>query len=45
MAIGRGYVETGMRYPAHCQVMFRADLVHCDDPAYQVVETGRYLGR
>lgn len=34
-AIGRGYVETGMRYPAHCQVMFRADVVNCDDPAYQ----------
>ncbi|MBM3659019.1 MAG: TetR/AcrR family transcriptional regulator [Actinobacteria bacterium] len=35
VAIGRGYVETGMRYPAHCQVMFRADVVDCDDPGYQ----------
>lgn len=34
-AIGRGYVETGMRYPGHCQVMFRADVVDGDDPAYQ----------
>jgi len=34
IAIGRGYVETGLRYPAHCQVMFRTDLVNCDDPAY-----------
>jgi AcrR family transcriptional regulator len=34
-AIGRGYVETGLRYPGHCQVMFRADVVDRDDPAYQ----------
>ena len=42
VAIGRGYVETGMRYPAHCQVMFRADLVHCDDPAYQAAGERAY---
>lgn len=35
VAVGRGYVETGMRFPAHCQVMFRADVVDCEDPAYQ----------
>ena len=35
VAVGRGYVETGMRYPAHCQVMFRSDVVDCDDPTYQ----------
>ncbi|MFA5885397.1 MAG: TetR/AcrR family transcriptional regulator [Acidimicrobiia bacterium] len=38
VAVGRGYVETGQRYPAHCEVMFRTDLVRCDDPAY--VEAG-----
>lgn len=42
VAIGRGYVETGMRYPAHCQVMFRSDLVRCDDPAYQVAGERAY---
>lgn len=35
VAVGRGYVETGLRYPAHCQVMFRADVVNCEDPQYQ----------
>jgi AcrR family transcriptional regulator len=35
VAIGRAYVRTGMRYPAHCQVAFRTDVVDCDDAAYQ----------
>lgn len=35
VAVGRGYVETGIRFPAHCEVMFRADVVDCTDPAYQ----------
>jgi AcrR family transcriptional regulator len=35
IAIGQGYVQTGLRYPAHCQVMFRSDVVDNDDPAYQ----------
>jgi AcrR family transcriptional regulator len=34
VAIGRGYVETGMRYPAHCELMFRSDLVDCEAPEY-----------
>ena len=32
-AIGRAYVHVAMTFPAHCEVMFRDDLVHADDPA------------
>jgi len=42
VAVGRGYVETGLRYPAHCQVMFRADVVDCEDPAYQAAGERAY---
>jgi AcrR family transcriptional regulator len=35
VAVGRGYVATGMRFPGHCQVMFRTDVVDGDDPAYR----------
>jgi AcrR family transcriptional regulator len=34
VAIARGYVATGTRYPGHCQIVFRIDLVDADDPAY-----------
>lgn len=30
--LGRGYVGTALRHPAHCAVMWRADLLHDDDP-------------
>jgi AcrR family transcriptional regulator len=33
-AVGVAYVETGRDYPAHCEVVFRRDLVDTDDPAY-----------
>jgi AcrR family transcriptional regulator len=35
VAIGQAYVAIGARYPAHCEVMFRADVVHQDDPQLQ----------
>ncbi len=35
LAVGRGYVTTGLQYPAHCEVAFRTDLVDDDDQAYQ----------
>jgi AcrR family transcriptional regulator len=37
VAIGQAYVATGELYPAHCEVMFRADLIHSDDPHLQEV--------
>jgi AcrR family transcriptional regulator len=30
-AIGRAYVRVAMTYPAHCEVIFRDDLVNADD--------------
>jgi AcrR family transcriptional regulator len=41
-AIGRAYVTTGVRYPAHCQVAFRTDLVDHDDPGYQAAGMQAY---
>jgi AcrR family transcriptional regulator len=35
IAVGRGYVTAGMRYPAHCEVAFRTDLVDDEDEEYQ----------
>jgi AcrR family transcriptional regulator len=31
-AIGRGYVRVGVRHPAHCEVIFRDDVIDADDP-------------
>jgi AcrR family transcriptional regulator len=42
VAVGRGYVITGMRYPAHCEVAFRTDLVDDEDEAYQVAGMRAY---
>ena len=42
VALGRAYVVTGERYPAHCEVMFRADLIHDDDPHLQEVGVCAY---
>ncbi|MGI9624810.1 MAG: TetR/AcrR family transcriptional regulator [Acidimicrobiales bacterium] len=33
-AMGQAYVALGIQHPAHCQVMFRADLVDSTDPDY-----------
>jgi hypothetical protein len=30
-AIGRAYVRVGVRYPAHCEVIFRDDVINADD--------------
>jgi AcrR family transcriptional regulator len=46
-AIGRGYVRVAMNYPAHCDVIFRDDVIDSDDPrlaeagiaAYGVLES------
>ena len=35
VALGQAYVATGVDYPAHCQVMFRSDVIHDDDPHVQ----------
>ena len=35
VALGQAYVETGVDYPAHGQVMFRSDVIHDDDPHVQ----------
>ncbi len=32
-AIGRGYTRVAIEHPAHCEVMFRDDVVSADDPA------------
>jgi AcrR family transcriptional regulator len=32
VALGQAYVRVGAQYPSHCEVMFRDDLLHDDDP-------------
>ena len=34
IAIGRAYVRVATTFPAHCEVMFREDLIDVDDAAY-----------
>lgn len=34
-AIGRAYVRVGVRYPAHCQVIFRNDVIDATDARVQ----------
>lgn len=34
-AIGRAYVRVALTYPAHCEVVWREDVLDPDDPAYQ----------
>lgn len=38
IAIGRGYVRVAIEHPAHCEVMFRDDVIAVDDP--QLAEVG-----
>ena len=38
VAIGQAYVNVGIDDPAHCQILFRHDLLNSDDPRY--VEAG-----
>ena len=35
LVMARAYVRTGFTYPAHAAIVFRTDLVDCDDPGYQ----------
>ncbi|MEZ5217812.1 MAG: TetR/AcrR family transcriptional regulator [Ilumatobacteraceae bacterium] len=47
VAIGRGYVRVATEHPAHCEVMFRDDVLEADDEqlateglgAYEILET------
>ncbi|MEM7287926.1 MAG: TetR/AcrR family transcriptional regulator [Actinomycetota bacterium] len=41
-AIGRGYVRIGVDHPAHCQILFRNDVVNVDDPAYKAAGEAAY---
>lgn len=36
-AIGQAYVRVGLRYPGHCQVIFRDDVIDTDDVRLQHV--------
>jgi AcrR family transcriptional regulator len=42
IAIGRAYVRVGIDHPAHCQILFRHDLVRGDDPAYHAAGAAAY---
>lgn len=33
-AIGGAYIDVSMRHPAHCEIMFREDLIHADTDVY-----------
>jgi AcrR family transcriptional regulator len=37
IATGKAYVRVALRYPAHCEVMFRTDVVRTDDPELETV--------
>lgn len=41
-AIGRAYVRVGVRYPAHCEVIFRDDVINADDERVQVAGLRAY---
>ncbi len=34
IAVGQAYVRVALSFPAHCEVIWRDDLIDCDDPAY-----------
>ena len=42
VAVGRGYVQTAVRYPGHCQVMFRTDVVDTTSPELQQAGQAAY---
>lgn len=42
IAVGRGYVRIGIDHPAHCQILFRSDVVNADDPAYKAAGESAY---
>lgn len=41
-AIGRGYVRVGLRHPAHCEVIFRDDVIDADDERVQIAGLRAY---
>lgn len=41
-AIGRAYVRVGVRYPAHCEVIFRDDVIDADDERVRVAGLRAY---
>lgn len=41
-AIGRGYVRVGVRHPAHCEVIFRDDVLDTDDERLQTAGLRAY---
>lgn len=41
-AIGRAYVRVALSHPAHCQVIWREDLLHPDDAGYQEAGLAAY---
>ncbi len=41
-AVGRAYVEMGINHPAHCQIMFRDDLLATDQDEYRAVGVAAY---
>lgn len=41
-AIGRAYVRVGVRYPAHCEVIFRDDVINADDERVKVAGLRAY---
>lgn len=42
VALGQAYVAVGAAYPAHCEVMFRHDVVHDDDLELQAAGLAAY---
>ncbi len=41
-AIGRAYVRVGVLYPAHCEVIFRDDVINADDERVQAAGLRAY---
>ncbi len=41
-AIGHGYVRVGIEHPAHCEVMFRDDVLVADDPTLTAAGLAAY---
>lgn len=42
VAVGRAYVELGERYPGHCELMFRHDVLTHGDPRHEQCSVAAY---
>jgi len=42
-AVGRGYVRVAIEHPAHCEVMFRDDVIAAGDPSLTEVGLAAYM--